>query len=68
MSIDKGLKSRSALSRHRNVLSRDERIGVMKNEERWSEDRSPIGLPKIAHRKAVAGGGGGKKAGEEEKK
>lgn len=52
MSIDKGLKSRSALSRHRNVLTRDERINVMKTEERWADDRSPVGLPKVIHRKA----------------
>jgi small basic protein (TIGR04137 family) len=58
MSIDKGLKSRSALSRHRNVLSRDERIEAMKADEKWQDGRSPIGLPKVAHRKAI----GGKKA------
>ena len=56
MSLDKSLKSKSALSRHRNVLSRAERIERLKEEDRWSEGREPFGLPKVAHRKAVVGG------------
>jgi len=55
MSIDRSLKMKSALRRHRNVLSRDERIGVLKEEERWSEGDSVFGLPKVAHRKSHAG-------------
>ncbi len=55
MSIDKALKSRSTLARHRNVLSRAERIQVLKDTERWTDESSAIGLPKIAHRKAAVG-------------
>ncbi|MEK6798682.1 MAG: small basic protein [Planctomycetota bacterium] len=55
MSTDKSLKSRSTLARHRNVLSRDERIDVMKDAGTWDEGRSPLGLPKIAHRKVAVG-------------
>jgi small basic protein (TIGR04137 family) len=55
MSIDRSLKLKDALVRHRNVLTRGERIDVLKDEERWSEGDSVIGLPKVAHRKSVAG-------------
>jgi small basic protein (TIGR04137 family) len=61
MSIDHSLKIKGALERHRNVLSRAERVGQLKDEERWSEGQSVFGLPKIAHRKSHAG----KKAKEE---
>jgi small basic protein (TIGR04137 family) len=55
MSIDRSLKIKGALSRHRNVLTRAERIEQLKEEERWSEGDSLIGLPKVAHRKSHAG-------------
>jgi small basic protein (TIGR04137 family) len=56
MSIDKSLKTTGALSEHRNVLKRAERIEILKDEDRWSEDSSPFGLIKVAHRKAKVGG------------
>jgi small basic protein (TIGR04137 family) len=55
MSIDRSLKIKGALSRHRNVLSRAERIEKLKDEERWSEQDSVLGLPKVIHRKSHAG-------------
>lgn len=55
MSIDRSLKVTGSLSRHRNVLSRAERIELLKDEERWSEGDSLLGLPKVAHRKSHAG-------------
>jgi small basic protein (TIGR04137 family) len=55
MSLDKSLKSKSALERHRNVLTRPERIEKLKEEGKWTEDSSPTGLPKVAHRKSTAG-------------
>ena len=55
MSVDRSLKIAGALSRHRNVLSRAERIEQLKEEERWSEGDSILSLPKVAHRKAHAG-------------
>jgi len=55
MSIDRSLKIRGALTRHRNVLTRAERIKQLKEEERWSEQDSLFGLPKVAHRKSHAG-------------
>lgn len=55
MSIDRSLKVKDSLSRHRNVLSRDERLEMLKEQERWSEGGSVLGLPKVSHRKSVAG-------------
>ena len=55
MSIDRSLKIKGALSRHRNVLTRAERIEQLKDEEQWSEGDSLLGLPKVSHRKSHAG-------------
>ncbi len=55
MSIDSSLKTRNALARHRNVLSRAERIKKLMEEERWSEGDSVTALPKVAHRKSHSG-------------
>ena len=56
MSVDRSLKMRNALSRHRNVLTRDERLQLLIEEERFDEEKdAPFGLPKVAHRKSHAG-------------
>ncbi len=55
MSIDKSLKSKNLLQRHRNVLTRAERIQILKETEQWTESSTTIGLPKVAHRKAAVG-------------
>jgi small basic protein (TIGR04137 family) len=55
MSVDRSLKIKGALTRHRNVLTRAERIEQLKNEEKWSEGDPLLGLPKVAHRKSHAG-------------
>lgn len=55
MSIDRTLKIKGALTRHRNVLTRAERIEKLKDEERWSDEQSVFGLPKVVHRKSHAG-------------
>jgi small basic protein (TIGR04137 family) len=65
MSIDKSLRRKNQLARSRNVLTRDERIKVLKDEERWQEGRSPFGLPKVRVLKIVTKKA--KKAKEEEK-
>lgn len=56
MSLHRSLKSKNALERHRNVLSRAERIHALKEQEKWTDGRSVFGLPKVAHRKASVGG------------
>jgi small basic protein (TIGR04137 family) len=73
MSLDKSLKTQASLVRHRNVLSRAERIEKLQEEARWADGQSPFGLPKVSHRKASVGGKAKKKAktegeGEEAKK
>jgi small basic protein (TIGR04137 family) len=65
MSIDKSLRRKNALQRARSVLTRYERIKVLKDEERWQEGRSPYGLPKVKVVKIVVKKH--KKAKEEEK-
>lgn len=55
MSIDRSLKIKGALVRHRNVLTRAERVEKLTDEEKWSEGSSVLGLPKVSHRKSHAG-------------
>lgn len=55
MSLSRSLKGASSLSRHRNVLSRAERIAKLTEEEKLEEGRSIFGLPKVANRKSRAG-------------
>lgn len=47
MTMDKSLRVRKGSSSVRGVLSRAERIAKLKEQERWTEGRSPIGLPKV---------------------
>lgn len=47
MSIDKSLKRKSALQRSRSVLTRAERIKTLQDQEKWTDGRSPFGLPKV---------------------
>jgi small basic protein (TIGR04137 family) len=49
--MDRSLKSASALVRHRNVLTRAERLVKLGEEERWNDTKPVYGLPKVAHRK-----------------
>ena len=53
MSIDRSLKSKDSLARHRNVLTRPERLEKLAEEERWQEGDSVLALPKVVHRKAI---------------
>ena len=55
MSMDRSLKSASALVRHRNVLTRAERLAQLTEEEKWNESKSVYGLPKVGHRKMEVG-------------
>lgn len=63
MSIDKSLRRKNTLQRARNVLTRAERISQLKKEERWPDERSPYGLPKVKVVKLVV-----KKAKKKEEK
>ena len=47
MTMDKSLRVRKGASSARGVLTRAERIARLKEQERWTEGRSPLGLPKV---------------------
>ncbi len=67
MSIDKSLKSKSALARHRNVLNRAERVLKLQEDGKWDEEASsPFGMPKVGHRKPSVGKKSSKKKKDEE--
>lgn len=56
MSLDQSLKGKSTLTRHRNVLRRSERIAVLEDQEKWSEEKNSVfSLVKVGHRKIVTG-------------
>ncbi len=54
MSIDRSLRIQSSLVRHRNVLTRAERIQILLERGRQPSDGA-LHLPKVAHRKIKAG-------------
>jgi small basic protein (TIGR04137 family) len=64
MSIDKSLRRKNTLARARSVLTRGERIQKLQDQDRWTEGRSPYGLPKVRVMKI---GKKAKKAKEEKK-
>jgi len=47
MSIHKSLVPASKLRRHRNVLTRGERLEALKKDGRWDEEKSIFGLAKV---------------------
>lgn len=55
MSLDKSLKSGSTLSRHRNVLTRAERVAALKESNKWTDESTALGMPKVGHRKPSLG-------------
>jgi small basic protein (TIGR04137 family) len=67
MSIHRSLKSKSgALSQHRNVLTRAERIAKLSELEKFdTEKHSALGIVKVRSIKVSAGKKPSKKAGEE---
>jgi small basic protein (TIGR04137 family) len=51
MSLDPSLKAANSLTRHRNVLTRAERIVRLTEQEKWTQTKGVYGLPKVANRK-----------------
>jgi len=47
MSQHRSLRSKSKGSAHRSVLKRHERIKELKDKEKWDEEKSIFGLPKL---------------------
>jgi small basic protein (TIGR04137 family) len=53
MSLDRSLKAANSLIRHRNVLTRAERLVRLAEQEKWNDTKSVYGLPKVGNRKAA---------------
>lgn len=51
MAIDKSLKVKAGATANRSVLTRVERIEALRQQEKWNDERSPFGLPKVRVRK-----------------
>src|SRR6185436_4106209 len=51
--LDRSLKAANTLVRHRNVLTRAERLARLSEEEKWNEGKPVFGLPKVANRKVA---------------
>lgn len=62
MSIDKSLKMKGKLVRPRNVLTRTERIKMLKDEGKWNPTMSVFGIPKVKTAKIKRKGKTEKKA------
>lgn len=55
MSLDRSLKGKSTLERHRNVLRRSERVVLLEDNDKWTEGKNSVfNLVKVGHRKQVA--------------
>ena len=56
MSLDSSLKAGGGMQRHRNVLTRTERIAKLAERGKFDDkDGKPLHLPKVGNRKIVAG-------------
>jgi len=53
MSIDASLKAANSLIRHRNVLTRAERIERLTDADKFTAKSTVLGLPKVGNRKAA---------------
>lgn len=54
MSLDRSLKTGGSLARHRNVLTRAERVERLNKRGKFNLDSGdPLGLPKVGNRKVV---------------
>ena len=66
MSLDRSLRRASRLTRARNVYTREERVARLQEIEKWTEDMSPIGMPKVRIVRTVSGRKKKKKAKDED--
>ena len=55
MSLHNTLANKSGLRRHRNVLSREERLEKLEADGKWDESKSVLGLPKVRNVKVTTG-------------
>ncbi|MEE9404861.1 MAG: small basic protein [Algisphaera sp.] len=56
MSLDSSLKSGGGLSRHRNVLTRAERVAKLTKTDGFDMEKdNPLGIRKVGNRKVTTG-------------
>ena len=56
MSLDASLKAAAGLTRHRNVLTKSERLQVLLSQGKMESDTaSVLSMPKVSHRKVTVG-------------
>ena len=68
MSLDNSLKVSGGLTKHRNVLTRTERVAKLVKQGKFDmSSDNPVGLPKVGNRKLITGKKTTKKAPEAEK-
>lgn len=68
MSLDNSLKVSGGLAKHRNVLTRTERVAKLASQGKFDmESDNPVGLPKVGNRKLTTGKKTTKKDKDEEK-
>lgn len=66
MSLDRSLRTGGGLSKHRNVLTRAERIARLTEKGKFKVgEQDPIGLPKVGNRRVAAAAKPKKEAAEE---
>ena len=69
MSLDSSLKSGGGLSRHRNVLTRAERVARLAKSDGFDMEKdNPLGIRKVGNRKLVTGKSSKKKKDAAEEK
>lgn len=55
MALHKSLRRKSRLVRQRSVYTREERINLLKTDEKWVDGQCPTGLPKQRVFRATVG-------------
>jgi small basic protein (TIGR04137 family) len=57
MSLDRSLKTAGGLIKHRNVLTRAERVAKLAEAGKFDLSKDdPVGIPKVLNRRIAAGG------------
>jgi small basic protein (TIGR04137 family) len=57
MSLDRSLKTAGSLIKHRNVLTRAERVAKLAEAGKFDlSSDNPVGIPKVLNRRVAAGG------------
>ncbi|MBD3673809.1 MAG: small basic protein [Planctomycetaceae bacterium] len=66
MSLDKSLRRGNKMSGTRNVLKRAERVSQLEAEDRWTDNSTVLGMPKVRVKRTVIGKKKKKKSKEED--